>query len=243
MEDKVAVVTGAASGIGRAAALRFASKGARVVAADVNEAGLAEVSAAAGGEVLAVTADVSDREQVDALVQRALDRFGAVDVMVANAGIGLGSSFLDTTEADFDRVLAVNLKGVLFCGQAAARTMVAGGRGGAIVNVASTYAEVTAPERAAYSASKGGVRMLTKSMAVDLGPHGIRVNAVAPGWIRTGMNPLDDPLRVAELESAIPLGRIGTPEDVAGVIEFLASDAAAYVSGAMLFVDGAWIVQ
>jgi glucose 1-dehydrogenase len=243
MEDKVAVVTGAASGMGRATALRFASKGARVVAADVNEAGLAEVSAAAGGEVLAVTADVSDRQQVDALVQRALDRFGAVDVMVANAGIGLGSSFLDTTEADFDRVLAVNLKGVLFCGQAAARTMVAAGRGGAIVNVASTYAEVTAPERAAYSASKGGVRMLTKSMAVDLGPHGIRVNAVAPGWIRTGMNPLDDPARIAELEAAIPLGRIGTPEDVAGVIEFLASDAAAYVSGAMLFVDGAWIVQ
>jgi NAD(P)-dependent dehydrogenase (short-subunit alcohol dehydrogenase family) len=243
MEGKVAVVTGAASGMGRATALRFASKGARVVAADVNETGLAEVSAAAGGEVLAVTADVSDREQVDALVQRALDRFGAVDVMVANAGIGLGKSFLDTTEADFDRVLAVNLKGVLFCGQAAARTMVAAGRGGAIVNVASTYAEVTAPERAAYSASKGGVRMLTKSMAVDLGPHGIRVNAVAPGWIRTGMNPLDDPARLAELEAAIPLGRIGTPEDVAGVIEFLASDAAAYVSGAMLFVDGAWIVQ
>lgn len=243
MEGKVAVVTGAASGMGRATALRFASKGARVVAADVNEAGLAEMAATAGGEFLRVTADVSDREQVDALVQRTVDRFGGVDVMVANAGIGHGKSFLDTTEEDFDRVLAVNLKGVLFCGQAAARAMVAARRGGAIVNVASTYAEVTAPERAAYSASKGGVRMLTKSMAVDLGPHGIRVNAVAPGWIRTGMNPLDDPGRVADLEAAIPLGRIGTPDDVAGVIEFLASDAAAYVSGAMLFVDGAWIVQ
>ena len=163
--------------------------------------------------------------------------------MVANAGVGLGKSFLATSEEELDAVLAVNLKGVFFCGQAAARAMIAGGGGGRIVNVASTYAEVTAPERAAYSASKGAVRMLTKAMALDLAPHGITVNAVGPGWIRTGMNPLDDPERVRELEETIPLGRIGTPEDVAGVIEFLLSDAASYVTGTTTFVDGGWIVQ
>jgi glucose 1-dehydrogenase len=137
----------------------------------------------------------------------------------------------------------VNVKGVFFCGQSAARAMIAAGGGGRIVNIASTYAEVTAPECTAYSASKGAVRMLSKAMAVDLAPHGITVNAVGPGWIRTGMNPLDDPERVRELEDTIPLGRVGLPEDVAGVIEFLLSDASAYITGTTTFVDGGWIIQ
>jgi NAD(P)-dependent dehydrogenase (short-subunit alcohol dehydrogenase family) len=242
-QDRVVMVTGAASGMGRATALRLAEAGARVVGVDVDSDGIARTALESGDAVRAEVADVSDRAAVDALVERAATDFGRLDGMVANAGIGLGKGFLETTEEELDRVLAVNLKGVFFCGQAAARAMIAAGNGGSIVNVASTYAEVTAPERAAYSASKGAVRMLTKAMALDLAPHGITVNAVGPGWIRTGMNPLDDPVRVRELEDTIPLGRIGTPADVAGVIAFLLSADAAYVTGTTTFVDGGWIIQ
>jgi glucose 1-dehydrogenase len=176
-------------------------------------------------------------------VARAAADFGRLDGMVANAGIVLGRSFLETTEEELDAILAVNLKGVFFCGQAAARAMIAAGNGGSIVNVASTYAEVTGPDRSAYSASKGAVRMLTKAMALDLAPHGITVNAVGPGWIRTGMNPLDDPVRVREVEDMIPLGRVGTPGDVAGVIVFLLSADAAYMTGTTTFVDGGEILE
>jgi glucose 1-dehydrogenase len=238
VEERVVVVTGAASGMGRATALRLAEAGARVVGVDVDSDGIARTAAESGGEVRAEVADVSDRAAVDDVVARAATDFGRLDGMVANAGIGLGTGFLETTEEELDRVLAVNLKGVFFCGQAAARAMIAAGNGGSIVNVASTYAEITAPERAAYSASKGAVRMLTKAMALDLAPHGITVNAVGPGWIRTGMNPLDDPVRVRELEDTIPIGRIGTPGEVAGVICFLLSADAAYMTGTTTFVDG-----
>jgi NAD(P)-dependent dehydrogenase (short-subunit alcohol dehydrogenase family) len=242
-DERVVVVTGAASGMGRATALLLAGSGARVVAVDVNEAGLAGTVAEGGERIVAEVADVSDREAVDAVVERAVRDLGRLDGMVANAGVGHGSSFVDTTEEELDSMLAVNVKGVFFCGQAAARAMVAAGSGGRIVNIASTYAEVTAPDCTAYSASKGAVRMLTKAMAVDLASHGITVNAVGPGWIRTGMNPLDDPDRVRELEATIPLGRVGVPEDVAPVIAFLLSDAAAYVTGTTTFVDGGWILQ
>jgi NAD(P)-dependent dehydrogenase (short-subunit alcohol dehydrogenase family) len=168
---------------------------------------------------------------------------GGLDVMFANAGVGSGGPFLDQDDATYDRIMDVNMRGVYLCGQAAARAMVAQGRGGSIINTASTYAEVTAPQSSVYSASKGGVRMLTKGMAVELGPHGIRVNCIGPGWIRTGMNPLDDEARVARILDGVPLGRIGTPRDVAGAALFLASDDAAYVTGIIIFVDGGWILQ
>ena len=242
-EGRVVLVTGAASGMGRATALRLAAAGAHVVGVDVNEAGLAETAELGGNGIRPEVADVSDRMAVDAVVERAVRDLGRLDGMVANAGVGHGSSFVDTTEEELDAMLAVNVKGVFFCGQSAARAMIAAGAGGRIVNIASTYAEVTAPDCTAYSASKGAVRMLTKAMAVDLAPHGITVNAVGPGWIRTGMNPLDDPERVRELEDTIPLGRVGLPEDVAGVIEFLLSDASAYMTGTTTFVDGGWIIQ
>ena len=160
-EDRVVLVTGAASGMGRATALRLAAAGARVVAVDVNEAGLAETAELGGSGIRAEVADVSDRTAVDAVVERAVRDLGRLDGMVANAGIGHGSSFVDTTEEELDAMLAVNVKGVFFCGQSAARAMIAAGGGGRIVNIASTYAEVTAPECTAYSASKGAVRMLT----------------------------------------------------------------------------------
>jgi glucose 1-dehydrogenase len=239
----VAIVTGAGSGIGRATALRLARDGYSVVVAELEAARAADVAGAIGADAVPFALDVSESKQVDELLAETLARLGRVDVMVANAGVPHGAPFLELDEATWDRVLAVNLRGVFLCGQAAAKAMVAGGHPGAIVNVASTYAEVTEAEASAYSASKGGVRMLTKSMALELGPHGIRVNAVGPGWIRTGMNPLDDPGQVAQLEPTIPLQRVGVPEDVADVIAFLASEDARYVSGQTLFVDGGWLTS
>jgi glucose 1-dehydrogenase len=239
----VAIVTGAGSGMGRATAIRLARDGYRVVVAEIETESASRVAAEIGEAALSFPVDVSESAAVDALLAACLEHFGRIDVMVANAGVPHGAPFLELDEATWERVLAVNLKGVFLCGQAAARAMVAAGRPGAIVNVASTYAEVTEGGASAYSASKGGVRMLTKAMALELGPHGIRVNAVGPGWIRTGMNPLDDPAQLAQLEPSIPLQRVGVPEDVADVIAFLASEDARYVSGQTLFVDGGWLTS
>jgi NAD(P)-dependent dehydrogenase (short-subunit alcohol dehydrogenase family) len=239
----VAIITGAGSGMGRATAMRLARDGYAVVVAEIDEERAASVAAEIGDAALPFAVDVSDAAEVEALVAETLERLGRLDAMVANAGVPHGAPFLELDEATWERVLAVNLKGVFLCGQTAARAMVAAGRPGAIVNVASTYAEVTAEEASAYSASKGGVRMLTKSMAFELGAHGIRVNAVGPGWIRTGMNPLDDPAQLERLEPTIPLRRIGLPDDVAGVVAFLLSEDARYVSGQTIFVDGGWLTS
>jgi glucose 1-dehydrogenase len=239
----VTIVTGAASGIGRATASRLASDGAIVVAADINRDGVQETGAMLGREVDVQTVDVSRPDEADRLVAHTVERFGHLDTMIANAGVVVERPFVETTPEDLDYVLGVNLKGVFFCGQAAARSMIAQGRHGQIVNVASVYAEVCNAGFSAYCASKGGVRMLTKVMAVELGPLGIRVNAVGPGPVRTGMNPLDDPEEVAEFEREIPLGRIGGPEDIASAIALLVSDDAGWITGTTLFVDGGWIVR
>jgi NAD(P)-dependent dehydrogenase (short-subunit alcohol dehydrogenase family) len=242
------IVTGAGSGIGRATALCFAQHGARLVLNDIDDDGLAEtgrIVRAEGVEVAASRGDVSSRSVVDALVTQAVKRFGGLDVMVANAGVSPDRPFLDTSEEDLDRTLAVNLKGVFLCGQAAARAMIAARRPGHIVNIASTYGEVTAPECSVYSASKGGVRMLTKSMALELGPLGLRVNAVSPGFIETGMTAdfLGDPEERARIELSVPLRRIGVPADIATVVHFLTTPEAAYINGETIVVDGGWIVQ
>ena len=245
LQGKIVAVTGAGGGIGRATALAFAVAGARVVVSDVARAGLDETVGlvhAAGHTCEGVVADVTRRSDVDLLVSICLQQ-GGLDVMVANAGVSLDRAFLDVTEQDLDTTFAVNLKGAFFCGQAAARAMIDLGHGGAIVNVASIYGEMAAEGCAAYGASKGGVIMLTKVMALELGRYGIHVNAVGPGFIRTAMNPMDDPGQVRRIESAIPLGRVGTPEDIADVITWLASDEARYVDGQTVFVDGGWIAQ
>jgi 3-oxoacyl-[acyl-carrier protein] reductase len=245
LEGKTVAVTGAASGIGRATALAFAAARARVIASDVDADGVEETATlvrAQGGHCKTEIADVSDRSQVERLIRACLD-FGGIDVLVANAGISLDKPFLEITDDELERTLAVNLKGVFYCGQLAAQAMIDHGRGGSIVNVASTYGEVAAPDCAVYCASKGGVRMLTKAMALELGRYGIRVNAVAPGFIRTGMNPLLDPERNNELEQAIPVGRLGEPEEIGDVVCWLASDGARYISGETVFVDGGWIIQ
>ncbi len=246
LAGKVAVITGAASGIGRGTALRFAEEGADLALSDLNEAGLEETARAVqdlGRRAVTAVADVRDRAAVDALATRAVTDLGGLDIMVANAGVGSGAGFLDSTDEIYDHIMDTNLRGVYHCGQAAAQIMVERGAGGSIINIASTYAEVTAPNSSIYSASKGGVRMLTKGMAVELGPHGVRVNCIGPGWIRTGMNPLTDEARLERIMPGIPLGRVGTPRDVAGTALFLASDDAVYVTGVIIFVDGGWVLQ
>jgi NAD(P)-dependent dehydrogenase (short-subunit alcohol dehydrogenase family) len=243
LSGKVVAVTGAGSGIGRATAAAFAAAGARVVVSDIVPAGLEETATlirAAGHGCDAIVVDVAKRADVDHLVETCLG-LGGLDVMVANAGVSLDRPFLDVTEQDLDTTFAVNLKGVFFCGQAAARAMIDLGRGGSIITVASIYGERAAEGCSAYCTSKGGVRMLTKAMALELGRFGIRVNAVAPGFIRTAMNPMADPEEERRFAETVPVGRVGEPDDIADVICWLASDEARYVDGQTVFVDGGWI--
>jgi glucose 1-dehydrogenase len=242
--DKVALVTGAARGIGRACAERFASEGARVVLADVGEeAGRAAAAAMAkaGQEALFVRCDVSRKADVEAAVAAAVQAFGRLDVLVANAGIVHAAEFLDLAEADFDRVLAVNLKGVFLAGQAAARQMVKQGGGGAIVNMSSVNAVLAIPNQVPYVVSKGGINQLTRVMALALAPHRIRVNAVGPGTILTELAKtavLGNREAEKKIMSRTPLGRLGEPDEVARVAAFLASDDASYVTGQTIYPDG-----
>jgi len=240
LRDKVAVVTGAARGIGRAIAERYAAEGARVMLADIDAEAGAEAARAIGGAASFVACDVGDKAQVTALIEAAVDAFGGLDICVANAGIGHAADFLDLDEADFDRVIRVNLKGVFLTGQAAARHMVAQGRGGAIIALSSCQAVMVIPTLAPYVASKGGINQLTKAMALSLADKGIRVNAIGPGSIRTEMLQAvmtDDEMR-RRILSRTPLGRVGEPAEIAGVAVFLASDDASYVTGQTIYADG-----
>ena len=246
LENKVAIVTGGAKGIGRAIAERFAKDGARVVVADLDEdAGSRAVEeVGAHGAVRFVRCDVGDRADVENLVAATVQAWGAVDVLVSNAGIVHAADFLDVTEADFDRVLRVNLKGMFLVGQAVARQMVvqvkAGGAPGAIVNMSSVNAIFAIANQVPYSASKGGVNQLTKVMALSLAPHGIRVNAIGPGSIMTDMlaSVATDKAARHRLLSRTPLGRIGEAEEIAAIAAFLASDEASYVTGQTIYADG-----
>ncbi len=243
LKDQVAVVTGAASGIGLACARRFAAEGARVVLADVNTAAgeeAAEALQASGADALFVTCDVGDKAQVDALIDSAVAAFGKLDCVVANAGIVHACDFLELEEADFDRVLRVNLKGVFLTGQAAARQMVAQGKGGAIVNMSSVNAVMTIPSITPYVVAKGGVNQLTKVMALSLADKGIRVNGVGPGSIMTDMvkSVNDNPEAMRAVMSRTPLGRIGDPEEVASVALFLVTEDSSYITGQTIYPDG-----
>ena len=248
LSGKVAIVTGAASGIGRAIAHAFANEGAKVVLADVDEeAGEAVAAEIAdrGGEALFRYCDVGERLDVRNLVCAATDAFDRVDILVNNAGVvSTGSDFLTLEEEEFDRVIRINLKGHFLVGQAVAQRMVAqveeGGAPGTIINMSSINAVLAIPAQAAYCASKGGIKQLTEAMALSLAPHGIRVNAIGPGTIATPMagNVNDNPAANRMLMSRTPLGRVGQPEEIASIAVFLASDGASYMTGQTVYADG-----
>ncbi|MDQ3561081.1 MAG: SDR family oxidoreductase [Pseudomonadota bacterium] len=246
LENKVAIVTGGAKGISLAVARRFAADGARVVIADIDEgaAGRAVEEVGALGAVRYVRCDVGDKAEVENLVAATVQAWGAVDVLVNNAGIVHAADFLDVTEADFDRVLRVNLKGAFLVAQAVARRMVgqvkSGAKPGAIVNMSSVNAVFAIANQVPYSVSKGGVNQLTKVMALALAPYGIRVNAIGPGSIMTDMlaSVASDARARARVLSRTPLGRIGEPAEIASIAAFLASDEASYITGQTIYADG-----
>lgn len=246
LENKVAIVTGGARGIGLATARRFLQDGARVIIGDLDEDAGSDAVQSLGelGAVRFVHCDVGDRLSVRNLVAATIDAFGTVDVLVNNAGIVHGAAFLELAEEDFDRVLRVNLKGAFLAAQAVARRMVKqiddGGAPGAIVNMSSINAVVSIPSQLPYSVSKGGMNQLTKAMALALAPHGIRVNAIGPGSIMTDMLALVATDRAARRRvlARTPLGRIGEPSEVAAVAAFLASDDSSYMTGQIVYVDG-----
>jgi NAD(P)-dependent dehydrogenase (short-subunit alcohol dehydrogenase family) len=251
LEGRIAVVTGAGSGIGRAIALGYAKEGASVVTADIVPERAAAVAAEIvndGGAAAAVTVDVSRHADVEAMIETTVATYGRVDILAAVAGIATVRDFLELPEEEWDEVLDVNLKGQFLCGQEAARRMAQTG-GGAILNITSQVAEVAQPMSAHYHASKGGAKMLTKAMALDLAPHRIRVNALAPGltdggdqtWMDTDKGRAWRPHREKLLER-IPMHRAAMPDEMVGAAVFLVSDEASYVTGASLVVDGGYLV-
>ena len=246
LSGKTAIVTGAARGIGYAICRRYLREGARVVMADIDEeAGAAAAKElSAMGEVSHVTCDVGERLDVHNLVATTFDCFNEIDILVNNAGIVIGGDFLEIDESDFDAVMRVNLKGAFLCSQIVARHMVKrvedGGPAGTIINMSSINAKLALPEQIPYTISKGGVRQLTNVLAQALAPHGIRVNAIGPGSIATEMLAAvnDNPEAKHRMLSRTPMGRVGEPEEIAGVAAFLASDDSSYITGQTIYADG-----
>jgi glucose 1-dehydrogenase len=243
LKDKVAIVTGAARGIGLAIARRYVAEGARVTLADIDAAG-GEAAARALGNARFLPTDVGDAVNAENVVAETCRAFGDLDILVNNAGIIHGADFLELAEADFDRVLRVNLKGAFLVGQAAARRMVAqvkaGKPPGSIINISSINAVVAIANHTPYCVSKGGIDQLTKVMALSLAPYGIRVNAIGPGSIMTDILKAvaTDKEAKRRILARTPLGRIGEPDEIAVIAVFLASQEASYMTGETIYADG-----
>jgi NAD(P)-dependent dehydrogenase (short-subunit alcohol dehydrogenase family) len=236
-------VTGGAQGIGKAVANRLAQEGARVLVADLDESGakaVAEEINAHGGQAIAFAVDVSDREQVQAMINAAVSHWDGIDVLVSNAGIMDRQPFLEMTDELWDRILSVNLRGAFLCGQLAARQMVTQGNGGRIVNLASNSGVFGGRGRAGYGASKAGIINLTQTMAIELAEHNILVNAVAPGATRTRAVSGDVP--GPSVYNRAPIQRFAQPEEIAAMIAFAASDECSFTTGHVLCADGGFTI-
>ena len=247
LAGKVAIVTGSGSGIGKSIAIRFAGEGASVVVDyrnHVDEANDTKAKVeAAGGKAILVQADVSKLPDTQKLVDEAWQQLGSCDILVNNAGIEKGAAFWDVTEADYDAILNVNLKGAFFLAQAFVRRLRDAKKPGRIINMSSVHEDMVFPNFSTYCISKGGMRMFMRDLAVELGPLNITINNIAPGAITTPINDkmMANKEQLEALITNIPLGRMGKPEEVAGLALFLASDDAAYVTGSTYFIDGGLI--
>jgi len=245
LQDKVALITGASTGIGKAIANRFAAEGAHVVV-NYRPGGQADTEAAQseatsfGPTSIAISGDVSKREDVERMMQQIVDKFGRIDIAINNAGMEIKKPFLEVADEEWNKVIAVNLFGSFLVSQVAARQMVKQGQGGKLIFISSVHEDIPFPQYTAYCASKGGVRMMMRNLAMELASYKINVNNIAPGAIATPINQavLDDPVASKNAVSEIPWGRFGKPEEVAAVAVFLASEEAEYVTGSTYYVDG-----
>jgi glucose 1-dehydrogenase len=244
LKNKIAIVTGGNSGIGQAIVLELARLGAGIVIdyvahPEATEA-LEQQVAALGSQSIGINADVSKLADLQKLIDAAVTRFGRLDIMVNNAGIETRTSVLDTTENQYDRVLAINLKSAFFGTQLAAKQMIKQGGGGRIINISSVHEDWPMPGNTAYCLAKGGVRMLTRTAGIELARHNILVVGVGPGAVATPINlsTMKDPAKLAQLDAAIPLGRMARPEEIASVVGFLAGDGASYLTATTIFADG-----
>jgi glucose 1-dehydrogenase len=244
LEGKSALVTGSSQGIGEAVAVRLAEEGADVVVNyHTHPEGAEKVVQqirSMGRKAIALQADLGQLQQIQDLVQQSVTALGRLDVLVNNAGVEKRADFWDVTEADYDLVLNVNLKGVFFVTQAFVRHLMQTTRSGKVINISSVHEELPFPHFAPYCMSKGGMRMMTRDLAIELAPFGITINSIAPGAIETPINTklLQDPAKLKALLGNIPLNRLGKPQDVAGVAAFLASSDADYMTGTTVFADG-----
>ncbi|HEV2579590.1 MAG TPA: glucose 1-dehydrogenase [Ktedonobacteraceae bacterium] len=249
LEKQVAIVTGADSGIGRAIAIQFARAGATMVVNYAHNQQKAEevrqIIQQTNGNVLVVQADIGQYQQAIGLIQQTVEHFHQLDILVNDAGMEIHSAFVDVTEEMFDRVLSIDLKGAFFCAQAAARAMIQRQNAGRIINISSVHEDLAMPRNVPYCCAKGGLRMLTRTIAIELAPYNITVNNIAPGAINTPIDAdvIADPQKMGVLLKEIPLNRMGDPDEVAKLALFLASDEAAYITGSTYLIDGGLTVN